>query len=136
MKTDAKYPDIFLGENDKLNYLSTLLSSTELIDKHSDKLRMVVIQKLRYQYKRTTLKKDDLIQMGVAKHLLLKITGCNGKLNRTHSYKKLKTSPAKTTVETAGATTKMVNFTAKFIMQNVDPKDHLFFTLYCNGYNI
>ena len=54
--------------------------------------------------------------MGAAKHLQLKITGCDGKLNITRSCKRLKTSPAKTTAETTSATTKTVNFTAKFIM--------------------
>ena len=109
--TDAKYPNIFLRENDKLNYLSTLLSSTELSGNHSDKLCMVVIAKLMYKYRQTTLQKDDLIQMELAKLLLLKITCCDGKLNRTRSCKRLKNSQA--TVETAGATTKMVKFYCK-----------------------
>ena len=61
MKTNVKYPDICLHENDKLNYLSTLMSSTELIGKHLDKLRMVIIPKLMYQYKQTTLKNNELI---------------------------------------------------------------------------
>ena len=51
VKIDAKYPDIYLRENDKLNYLSTYLSSTELIGKHPDQLCTVVIPKSRYQYR-------------------------------------------------------------------------------------
>ena len=94
-KTDAKYPNIFLWENDKLIYLSTLLSSTELIGNHSVKHRMVVIPKSRYEYRLTSLEKDDLIQMELAKLLLLKITCCNGKLSRTRCCKRLKNSHLK-----------------------------------------
>ena len=89
-----------------------------------------------YQYRQTILQKDDLIKMELAKLLLLKFTCCDGKLNKTRSCNRLKTSPAETTVETAGAMTEMVNFTAKFIMRNIDPKDLLFFILDCNRYNI
>ena len=74
--------------------------------------------------------------MELAKSSLLKITSCDGKLYITRYCKKLKTSTAETTVETAGNTNKMVNITAKFIMQIIDTKHHLFFILNCNGYNI
>ena len=74
--------------------------------------------------------------MELVKSSLLKFTSCNGKSYITRSCKKLKTRTAETTVETAGATTKIVNITAQFIRQNIDTKDHLFFTLNCNGYSI
>ena len=74
--------------------------------------------------------------MGVAKHFFLQFTGSDGTPITTCAIKKLKTISAKEKVDTAGATTKMVNFSAKFIMRNSDPKEHLFFTLDCNGYNI
>ena len=101
-KNETMYPNIFLRENDKLNYLSTLLSSTELIGNRSVNHRKVVIPKSRYEYRPTTIRKDDLLRMESAKFLLQKITCCDGKQNKPRSCTKLKNPKIGITVETAG----------------------------------
>ena len=63
-------PDILLQENDKLNFLSTLLSSNELIG--TSTFRSVVVPEIRFPYKKTTITVDVLLQMDLAKHLLQK----------------------------------------------------------------
>ena len=74
--------------------------------------------------------------MRVAKQPFLQFTGSDGTPITTRASKKMKNSSDKEKLDTAGATTNMVNFSAKFIMQNSDREKHLFFTLDCNGYNI
>ena len=133
---DEEYPDINLQENDKLNYLSSNLSSTELIGMHSNQLHRVVIPKLRYPYRKTTLKEDDFLQMRVTRQLLLQLRGSDEAPITTRASKKMKTSTDQEKWDTAGATTDMINFSAKFIMQNSDREKHLFFALDCNRYNI
>ena len=48
--TDKNYQDIYARENDKINYLSTLLSSEELTGAAIDNHHMVVLPKSIYQY--------------------------------------------------------------------------------------
>ena len=43
--------------------------------------------------------------------------------------KKMKTSSDQEKLDTAGATTDMINFSAKFIMQNSDREKHLLFCI-------
>ena len=116
METSANHPNIYIRENDKLNYLSALLSRTEFTGDRFDTLRMVIFPKLMYQYKQTILQNDDLVQMDLAKRLLVKITSRDEKPHKTCSCTKSETDSAETTVKTAGATNEMVNITAKFMM--------------------
>ena len=53
---------------------------------------------------------------------------------RDHSNKRKEPSSTKILGNTDETTTSLVNFTSTFIMQNVNPKLELFFTLDCNGY--
>ena len=72
-KEHNNYPDISRQKNDNLNYLSSNLSSAELIGMPINQLYRIAIPKLRYQYRKTTLQEEDLLQMREARQLLIQL---------------------------------------------------------------
>ena len=135
-KTEADFPDISRQENDNLNYLSSNLSSSEWIGMPTNQFHRIVIPKFRYQYRKTILQVEDLLQMREARQLLIQLTGNDEVPITTRASKKMKLSTNQENLDTAGATTNMINFSAKFIMRNSDCEKHLFFTVDCTRYNI
>ena len=71
MQTIGNHSNIlYTRQNDKQNYLLTLLSSDEFTDAPIDTHHMVVLPKPIYQYYKTTLHNDDLVQLDLAQRLL------------------------------------------------------------------
>ena len=134
--TDTGFSNISCQENDKLNYLSSILSSTELIGMPTNHFYWIVIPKLRYQYRKTTLQEEDLLRMREARQQLIQLSVSDKVPITTRASKKMKLSTNQEKLDSADATTNMINFSAKFIMRNSDREKHLFFIVDCTGYNI
>ena len=127
IESDSNYPDIYARENDKLNYLSTLLSSEELTGATFDNFRTVVVPKSIHQQKETSLLHEDLARLELAQRSIQDVSTSDDTRPNTRSCMNTDKKLAGSTVKTADATNRLVDFYAKFITRNLGFKDHDFF---------